>query len=156
MQNFAAAIPIATNNATFVRNNFALQVHEINNETEVLPLVFVANLGDINQLGAVTEDDFHIFDNVSSIADQPTAYTSLPASLFPDSDAVLRVHYAVFLNDVLFQLRTMSEVAETYRGFGTGSIIISARVGSGPPPESISDPGAQLFFQKRDDVSRST
>jgi len=161
LQNFADAIPVRSNKDTFVRNNFALQIHEINLQTVSLPQVFVVNVGDINQLqlvgSSIEEANFSTFDNVSDIEGQPTAYASLPESLFvPGNDTVLRVHYAVFLNDVLFQLRSMSELAETYRGFETGSIIISARVGSGPPPENIADPGLQFFFQKNDDVSHLT
>jgi len=158
LQNFSAAVAIINNNDT-IRNNFALQVHEISLETVVLPQVFVANVGGIDQLAGsnVMEGDFPTFGNISDIEGQPTAYASLPESLFVSgNDTVLRVNYAVFFNDVLFQLRSMSELAETYRGFETGSIIISARVGSGPPPENIADPGLQFFFQKNDDVSHLT
>jgi len=152
LQNFSAALAIVNNNDT-IRNNFALQVYEINLETVVLPQVFVANICDIDQLqlggSNITEDDFLTFDNVSVIEGQPTAYASLPDSLFvPGNDTVLRVNYAVFFSDVLFQLRSISELAEIYETFETGSIIISARVGSGPPPENITDPGAVFFFQK--------
>jgi len=152
LQNFTAAVAIINNNDT-IRNNFALQIHEINLETVVLPQVFVANLGDIDQLqvanSSITEDDFPAFSSMSDIEGQPTAYASLPESLFvPGNDTVLRVNYAVFFNDVLFQLRSMSELAEIYETFETGSIIISARVGSGSSPENITDPGAVFFFQK--------
>jgi len=150
LQNFSAEVAIINNNDT-IRNNFALQVHEISLETVVLPQVFVANVGDIDQMAGsnVMERDFPTFGNVSDIEGQPTAYASLPDSLFvPGNDTVLRVNYAVFFNDVLFQLRSMSELAEIYETFETGSIIISARVGSGSPPENITDPGAVFFFQK--------
>ena len=152
LQNFTAAVAIINNNDT-IRNNFALQIHEINLETVVLPQVFVANLGDIDQLqvanSSFTEDDFPTFGSMSDIEGQPTVYASLPESLFvPGNDTVLRVNYAVFFNDVLFQLRSMSELAETFEQSETGSIIISARVGSGPPPENLTDPGAVFFFQK--------
>ena len=152
LQNFAAAVAVVNNN-DIIRNNFALQVHEISLETVVLPQVFVVNVGDIDQLqlagSNITEGDFPTFGNISDIEGEPTAYASLPESLFvPGNDTVLRVNYAVFFNDVLFQLRSMSELAEIYETFETGSIIISARVGSGPPPENITDPGAVFFFQK--------
>jgi len=152
LQNFSAAVAIINNNDT-IRNNFALQVHEIDLETVVLPRVFVANIGDIDQLqvanSSITEDDFPTFGSMSDIEGQPTAYASLPDGLFiPGNDTVLRVNYAVFFNDVLFQLRSMSELAEIYETFETGSVIISAQVGSGSPPENITDPGAVFFFQK--------
>ena len=162
MQDFASAIPI-NGNDTFVRDNFALQVHEIEAEDEstmiVLPQVFVANLGDIDQLEVtgqnITDDDLQTFDDEADIEGQPTAFASLPTTIFQraisqlsGNDTALRVCYSVFFDDALFQLRNTSDLAETYRGFGTGSIIISAQVGTGPPPENITDPGAVFFFQK--------
>ena len=150
LQDFAAAIPI-NDNDTFVRDNFALQVHDVDESAmTVLPLVFVANLGDIDQLQVagrnITEDNFQTFENKPDFGNQLTAFSSLPRSAISGNDT-LRVGYTVFLDDVLFQLRTMSELAETYRGFGTGSIIISARIGSDPPPENITDPRPMFFFE---------
>ena len=162
LQDFAAAIPIIANR-TFVRDNFALQVHQIGAVDEstmiVLPQVFVANLGDIDELqlagsSNITDDDFQTFDDQSEIGGLPTAFANLPTTIFETAISQLsgndtfRVCYTVFIDDVLFQLRNASELAEIYRGFGTGSIIISARVGSGPPPENITDPGVEFFFQK--------
>ena len=162
LQDFATAIPI-NDNDTFVRDNFALQVHEIEAVDEstmiVLPQVFVADLGDISQLevagGNITEDDLQTFDDESDIEGQPTAFANLPTTVFQraisqlsGNDTALRVCYTVFFDDVLFQLRSTSVLAEIYRGFGTGSVIISAQVGTGPPPENITDPGAVFFFQK--------
>ena len=120
MQDFATAIPI-NDNDTFVRDNFALQVHEIEAVDEstmiVLPQVFVADLGDISQLevagGNITEDDLQTFDDESDIEGQPTAFANLPTTVFQraisqlsGNDTALRVCYTVFFDDVLFQLRS--------------------------------------------------
>ena len=157
LQNFTAAILI-NGTDTFARDNFALQVHDVDESAmTILPLVFVANLGDIDQLQvagrrrSITEDNLQTFENKPDFGNQLTAFSSLPRNVFNESaisgNDTLRVGYTVFLDDVLFQLRSMSELAETYRGFGTGSIIISARIGSGPPPENITDPRAMFFFE---------
>jgi len=73
LQNFSAAVAIINNNDT-IRNNFALQVHEVDLETVVLPQVFVANIGDIDQLqvanSSITEDDFPTFGSMSDIEPQ--------------------------------------------------------------------------------------
>jgi len=89
LQDFATAIPI-NDNDTFVRDNFALQVHEIEAVDEstmiVLPQVFVADLGDVNQLEVagrnITEDDLQTFDDQSDIEGQPTAFANLPRTVF--------------------------------------------------------------------------
>ena len=60
------------------------------------------------------------------------------------------VHYLLFVtyNSWRHQLDRLTNEGETFEQSETGSIIISARVGSGPPPENLTDPGAVFFFQK--------
>ena len=144
---------------TFAQDNYALQIQAINLESlreegrNISGQVFFADLGGIDDIVNITDDRLVIVTDESEVVNQPTASVSLPASVLTAASIIsnqtteLRICYTVFVNSVLFQLRTTSSLAEQFEGFEDGSVITSTRVGSGAPPENLSTP-IKFVFQK--------